>query len=666
MLAVTSRLAVIALTLGAFGPALLAEAAPATGDKAENFRLTTHEDKSWELHYQGDSKAVALLSFDPECPVSREAAAGLESVRAGLESNEVSAAAINVRPDISREQVAAIATELGLNYPILMDPTQHIAKSLGFEHAAEGLIIDPANGWKIVYKGAADSQGKDVLDSHLAGQTVVPAVATEPAKGALINYQVPAEVSYAKDIVPILQSKCVSCHHDGGLGPFAMSDYKKVHGWADMIRETVITRRMPPWHADPEMGEYMNSRALSAEEERKLLAWIAAGSPQGEEEDPLPAVQPPAGQQAWQLGPPDHIVTLPAEEELPAEGIIDYRYIPVEANIDEDKWLRAVEVRTNNLPVLHHALIFVTYPKEYRHIQPEARSGLNGYFAAYLPGARVYPLPSDSAIFLPKGSVFTFQMHYNSTGKPETERCEMGLWFYDGVPDRVVKIEAANDTDFSIPPNAPDHEARARFTFDSEAEILGLSPHMHYRGSRFKFAANFPDGDSQTLLNVPFYEFDWQPMYLFAQPLSVPEGTEIACVGAFDNTRFNRKNPEPNQWVGFGEQSFEEMFIGYVQYAVPRDPAVYKPQEIDPSEFVGLGENITEESIVGMQFRIRRNIVVEFKEGGKVESADGAIKGKYTFTAPNKVTVNSIFGAIDFVIVGDEMFMGGRPLRRVG
>lgn len=659
-LVITRKVGVCAIFLVvAFGaPAFAAE-------KAENFRLTTHDDKSWELHYQGDAKAVVLLAFDPECPVSREAAAGLESVRAGLEENTVSAAAINVRPDLDRNAVSKAAAELGLKYPVLMDPTLQVSKSIGFTRAGEGALIIPSESWKVAYKGAADANGKAVLDSHLSGQPIVSAMSESVPEGSEIQYKDLGEISYARDIVPILQNKCVSCHHDGGLGPFAMSDYKKVHGWSDMIRETVMTKRMPPWHADPAMGDFMNSRALTTEEEAKLLAWIESGAPKGEEEDPLPAMQPEPGQQPWQLGTPDHIVRLPETQELPAEGIIDYRYIPVEANIDEDKWLRAIEVRTDNLPVLHHALIFVTYPKEYRHIQPEARSGLNGYFGAYLPGAQVFALPDDAGVFLPKGSVFTFQMHYNSTGKPEQERCEMGLWFHEKPPARVVKIEAANDTDFSIPPNARDHEVRATYTFAEEAEILGLSPHMHYRGSRFKFAANFPDGDVQPLLNVPFYEFDWQPMYLFREPLRVPEGTEIACVGAFDNSRFNRKNPEPEQWVGFGEQSFEEMFIGYVKYAVPVDPALYSPREIKAEDFIGLGEAITEESIVGMQFRIRRNIVMEFKEDGKVESADGAIKGKYRFIAPNRLVVNSIFGELEFMVVNDELFMNGRALRRV-
>lgn len=641
-------------------------ASSATLGKVENFRLTASNGSSWELFYQGDYKAVALLAFDTEDPASQAVAKALESLRATHES-ALSVAAINVRTGQTREQVQAAVESLGLKFPVLMDPTQRIAKALGFTHAGETVLVNPAGEWQVLYRGAASgADGTDVLapavDTHLAGQPV--ALASVAPQGAAITYADLGEISYAKDIVPILQDKCISCHHDGGLGPFAMSNYKKVHGWADMIRETVRTKRMPPWHADPEMGNYLNSRALTTEQEAKLLAWIEAGAPQGGEEDPLATAALPTGTPAWQLGQPDHVVTLPEVQELPAEGIVDYRYIPVEANITEDKWLKAIEVRTDNLPVLHHALIFVTYPKEYRHIQPDAHSGLNGYFAAYLPGAQLFTLPEDSGIFLPKGSVFTFQMHYNTTGKPEKERCEMGLWFRDSPPAKVVKIEAAAETDFTIPPNERDEEVRADYEFDQDAEILGMSPHMHYRGSRFQFAANYPDGELETLLNVPFYEFDWQPMYILEKPLRVPQGTRIECVGAFDNSKFNKKNPNPGQLVYFGEQSFEEMFIGYVQYAVPLDPKRYVPREVDPDEYVGLGEKITPESIVGMQFRIRRNLVVEFKAEGRVESSDGTVKGKYRFKDANTIVVNSIFGEIEFGVVGDEMFMNGRPIRR--
>jgi hypothetical protein len=660
MLAATHRLiAGIAITLLAASAGAQDTAA---ASRAENFRLNTASGLSWELAYQGDATAVALLALDPQCPVGREAAKALEEVRAAADPAALSVAAINVRPEATREEVDAMARELGLQYPVLMDQTLTVAKSLGLARSGEGVLISPREDWKVLYRGAADAHGKAALDGTLAGEAVlVPAVSST---GTPISYP-RVEVSYTRDIVPILQTKCVSCHVDGGLGPFAMNNYRKVHGWADMIRETVRTKRMPPWHADPAVGAFKNDRSLSAEEETKLLAWVESGAPKDGDEDPLAVVTENLKVEPWQLGEPDHVVQLPQPQQLPAEGVIPYRYIPVEANITEDKWLRALEVRTNNRPVLHHALIFITYPKEYRHIQPDAHSGLNGYFAAYLPGGQIYALPEEMGIFLPKGSVFTFQMHYSVTGKPETEQCEMGLYFHEHTPKKVVKIEAAHENDFLIPPGARDHEVKARYDFDHEAEILGLSPHMHFRGSRFKFAANFPDGELMNLLNVPFYEFDWQPMYMFEQPLKVPAGTRIECVGAFDNSRFNKKNPQPAQMVAFGEQSFEEMFIGYVEFAEDLDPERYQPRPVDPERYVGLGEKITPESIVGMQFRILRNIVVEFFEDGKVESADGTVKGKYEFLDDSRIKVKSLFGEYIFTAIGDELFLQGRPLRRV-
>ena len=634
----------------------------ALGDEAPavaNFRLTDHTGSSHELFRLADSSAVVVLAYSPECAVAKEGAAALSKARAAAGEAGPAVLGINVTGGDDRAKVAEALGDVAL--PVLMDPAQTVSKSLGFTQAGEVVVIVPGEGWRVVYRGALNAAA---LQAYLKGD-LFPAAVTEAA-GQAIVYPDYSGISYVKDIAPILETKCFSCHREGGLGPFAFSDYKKVLGWSDMIHETVRTKRMPPWHADTAVGAIEHKHALSAEEEGKLLAWIEAGAPQDVGDDPLVAAAAKPAPGAWTLGEPDHIVRMQDAQELPAEGIVNYRYIPVAVGIDEDKWVRAMQVRSDNPKVLHHALLFITYPREYRHLQPRPSKGLRGYFASFVPGAEVTSLPDDAGVFLPKGSVLTFQMHYTTIGKATQERSELGLYFHESAPSRAVRVEAGHENDFAIPPHAKDHPTKCDYEFRRDAEILGLSPHMHYRGSRFRFTADYPDGEQEDLLNVPWYEFDWQPMYFLEKPLKVPEGTRIVMDGGFDNSRFNRKNPNPEQMIRFGEQSFQEMFIGYVQYATQRDPDRYQARELEPHETIGMGEMITQDNIVGMKFRIVEELQVEFKPDGKLHTLQGYPMGTYVFETPTQIKTKSLFGEIVLFVVGDELFFDGNPLRRIG
>jgi len=666
-----------ALVFGSDASAVEGSAAKNLADaptQAENFRCIDHEGFSRELFHLGDHQAAVLFAFCSECPVARQTA---ETLAALQEDESVAVWGLQVDADDTRQAIGAAMEESNLDIPVLMDPTQRIAFSLGLRNAGEVLVLNPAASWEIVYRGAVDnrfgseSPAEEASVSYAAqavealkngGEVLIDSTR---AAGAPIQYADLSDVSYAEDIVPILEAKCVSCHHDNGLGPFAMSDYRKVRGWASMIRETIRTDRMPPWHADPHTGPYVNDRALSVEEEQKLLAWIEHGAVKDSEIDPLPEVHSSLPDPRWQLGEPDHVVSLHKEQEIKADGIIEYRYLPVPSGLSEDRWVKGVEVRTDNPAVVHHALIFVVYPKEYRHIQPEARSGLNGYFAAFLPGAQLTFYPEGSAQFLPKNTMFIFQMHYNATGKPETDMTELGLHFADGPPERVLRTEGANENDFSIPPNTYAHRTRAWEEVDNDGvTLIGFSPHMHYRGGRMKFAANFPDGTKKELLNVPFFEFDWQPMYYLQEPVDAPKGTRIVADGAFNNSKWNAKNPNPDQWVYFGEQSFEEMFIGYIRYTEPYDPADFAPREVDPEKHPFHGQEITKETLPGMAFRVGRRIEIEFEEDGVLSAGGGALKGAWEMDG-QRILLDTPFGKHDAIAHGDEVFFRTRAMERI-
>ncbi len=636
------------LTLLILGVLMLLQPAGATLPEpthAANFRLNDHQDRSHELYRLRDHEAVVLFTHGIACPIVRLNVTRLNALQEAYADKDVAFLMLNANPQDSRADIREEAEDFDIRMPILKDESQMVSRGLGIERTAEALLLAPGDNWRIVYRGPIDDRLdygaqrpeaneewlKEALDAHLAGEAIdVDRVAP---RGCLITYETPDDIDYVRDIVPILQNKCLSCHAPGGAAPFALNGHQRIQGWSAMIREVIQTRRMPPWHADPDYGEFRHDRGLSATEETTLLHWLDEGAPwDGEEPDPLRET-PRIEESDWLLGAPDLEVQLPELQELDAEGIFAYRYFHVPSGLEEDRWVRAIDVKPTNQAVVHHALIFVLYPLEYQHVQPDMQGGLDGYFAAYVPGSPVEPFPEDMGMFLPAGSVFVFQMHYNATGRPETDQTQMGLYFHDKAPAKSLHIRGAAETSLNIPPHSQDHEVTAQFTFDQDVQLLGLSPHMHYRGSRFRFTLDRPDAAPNTLLNVPFYEFDWQPLYTFEEPLGVPAGSVMHCVGAFDNSIYNPRNPDPDSTVRFGEQSFDEMFIGYIQYAQDIDSASFAPKipealnaalaQLDPPYTVDVPADLP-----GTHWQLRDNLLSFEADGGLL--LNGAGRGNWT------------------------------------
>lgn len=640
----------------------------------EDFRLLDHTGRSVALYRAADAPAVVLYIHGVGCPIVRNAVPELNRLQEQFSTAGVVFYMLNANPQDARADLARDVADYGINMPILKDPTQRIVKSLGCTRTAEALVLDPQDKWKILYRGPVDDRFdygaqkevaehrfvEEVLTAHLAGQAVEPK--TVETKGCLISFPEEKPVSYASEVAPILKARCINCHSEGGIGPFAMSSYKKVQGWSEMIRENLRTLRMPPWHADPEVKTFHNSLDLTVDERRTLIAWVEQGAQQDGAEDPL-AAYTVAHDSHWSLGEPDHVVQLPEPQKVPASGVLRYVYVNVPSGLTEDKWLRGVEVIPTAMEAVHHALVFILYPREYRHLQPDNRGGLDGFFASYLPGGNVQPYPEGTAQFVPAGSTFVFQMHYNTTGKEVEDQTRMALYFNDGPPPQVLNIRAASETDFEIPANTPDYAVESGFRFRADATLLGLSPHMHYRGSRFRFDATYPDERKETLLSVPWYQFDWQPMYYFDQPIAIPKGTRVQCEGAFDNSKFNPRNPDPGASVRFGEQSFEEMFIGYLSYSEPFNPEDFKPRDPNPDKWAGYGKPITAETLAGTTWQVGRRFKMRFEADGKLVVND-QFEGSWKLdgdrlelkAGPRDVTVD---------VVADELFLEGRPMTRI-
>ncbi|GMW03560.1 MAG: hypothetical protein AMXMBFR84_46940 [Candidatus Hydrogenedentota bacterium] len=540
-----------------------------------NFRLSDTEGKSHELYRMNIAEALVIVSHGTGCPIQQKSYPELTALEKKYGSLGFFFVYLNGNPLDTVSTIEDERREFGVATPVLLDEAQLVTNALAITRTAEVIVVTPTD-WQIRYRGAIDDRLGYGAEKPVAGETwlrnALDAIVLEKpiekpvteTKGCLIDRKPqPAGVSYTKHVAPIVAHRCATCHRDGDIGPFAFDNARSLASRSEMVREVLLTKRMPPWHADPHLGSFANDGAITQKEVQTIIAWIDGGASKDGDQDPLEDVEP-VKDSAWPFGEPDVVLSLPQNVRIPAQGTIDYQYIHVPYTGTEDAWVRAAIIQPGNMRAVHHVLVFVQYPPEMAEKQPEYEGGLEGYFAGYVPGSAPSAFPSGSGKYVPKGSTFVFQMHYTATGKPETDLTKMGLYLCPEKPDREFITTAAYNTDFSIPPGTPEHPIAATYAVARDTVLYSVSPHMHYRGKSFSLEAQFPDGRKEMLLSVPFYDFNWQTLYEFKQPISLPAGTHLVCNGAFDNSATNPMNPDPSKTVYFGEQSYEEMFIGYM------------------------------------------------------------------------------------------------------
>jgi len=549
---------------------------PHKAEQMMNFSLLDYRGKYYELK-QTEGRAVVLFFTGNGCPIARQSISKLRSLRGKFAKQGVTFWMVDSNLQDDRKSIAEEAKEFGVgSIPILMDESQALAKTLGIHRTAEAVAISTTN-WTIIYRGAIDNQLKEgakkpdasetylenALNEFLAEKPVT--VANTKVSGCLINFpderKAGAEtVSYSSEVAPLLQKKCVSCHSPGNIGPWAMTSYKKVRGMSDMMQEVVLARRMPPWHADPHVGKWQNDRSLTVAETALLLNWIEQGSPRGEGPDPLEKVT--AAETQWALGKPDYVIPLPRQQSVPATGVLDYRYIDADFEMPEDGWVRAAVSRPDNRKVVHHIIVRIRYPAGHKSKPRE-----EVFFTSWAPGNMSPEFPAGTGKFVPKGSTFNFEMHYNTTGKPEVDRSELGLYLLKEKPKVVFETRVTENRDLDIAPGDPNAKSFCLYNFKRDALIYDLIPHMHLRGSWFKYEALYPNGKRELLLSVPRYDFNWQTEYRLAEPKKVPAGTWLLCTGGHDNSVKSPFNPDAKKRVRWGPQSFEEMFMGFMNVA---------------------------------------------------------------------------------------------------
>jgi hypothetical protein len=347
--------------------------------------------------------------------------------------------------------------------------------------------------------------------------------------------------------------------------------YSDASDWSAMIREVVDTRRMPPWHADPAHGKFENNRSLSSEERETMLRWIDQGCPEGNQSDLPP---PRVFADGWRIGKPDAVFTMPHDFTVPAKAPprgIPYQYFMVKTNFDEDKWVQAAEARPGNRAVVHHVIVYASAPNQMPK-NHEDRIG-NGFLVGEAPGDMPAVFPPGVAKKLPKGGVLMFQMHYTPNGTEQKDQTSVGLIFAKEPPKLEMRTRAISARGFVIPPGDPNHQVVSQSTFRSDAIIYSLMPHMHLRGKNFRFEVVFPDSRRETLLSVPRWDFNWQSNYRLEKPLHLPAGSRIECTAHYDNSPNNLSNPDPTKAVRWGDQTWQEMMIGFVDYAYLNQPA---------------------------------------------------------------------------------------------
>lgn len=509
------------------------------------------------------------------CPLSKKYAPTLKRLHDTWSSRGFGLLFINPCEGDTVADMQGEVKAYGFKSRYAADPGAKIAAALGAFRTTDVFVLDA--GRTLVYRGAIDDQYgigyarnapsetwlNDALTAIAGGRRVEVPATSAPGCELPIKAAAPSAgaVTWHNRISRIVQQNCQECHREGESGPFELMTYKDVKSSRAMIERVVGNRTMPPWFADPKHGQWKNDRSLSDRDREDLLAWIKADCPKG---DPADAPKPMSFVTGWHLGRPDAILRMPRPIQVPAEGVVNYKYITVPTRFSEDKWVSAVEVRASAPEVVHHVLVFVKYPKDHPRAkdQPRFKGGLKGYFAGLVPGQNFLRFPKGTAKFLPKGAILVFQLHYTTCGRAVTDQTKLGLHFTT-TPERELRTLGIYNTRFRIPPGDGSHTVLADRRLRTPTRIFGFSPHMHLRGKAFRYDAVLPDGTTRTLLNVPRFDFNWQLFYQLREPVDLPAGTVIKCEAVFDNSADNPANPNPKKTVRFGEQTWEEMMIGY-------------------------------------------------------------------------------------------------------
>lgn len=545
------------------------------GRSIEDFTLQDYLGAKHSLSDLHESDIVVVAFLGTECPLAKLYGSQLAGLADKYKSSGVTFVGINANQQDTPTELGHYARKHGITFPLLKDPSSRVADQFRAERTPEVFVLDDQR--TIRYWGRIDDQFgvgyarpevtknylATAIDEMLAGKPVsIPQTKSVGCHiGRVARVAPTGDITYTKHISRIMQRRCVECHREGGIAPFALRSYEDVAAWAETISEVVEDQRMPPWHANAKYGHFANDGRMPEAEKELLHQWVDNGVPEGADDD-LPSRR--EFFEGWALGEPDLVLTMPEPITVAPTGVVDYQYVTVDPRFTEGKWVRASEIRPGVRSVVHHIIVFINPPGgdpilEERGVGFETVGG-------YVPGSPPMEMKDGVARYVPPGSTLVFQIHYTPDGTEQRDQSQIGLYFTE--PDKVrltMQTGVAANLDFVIPPKADNHRVEAVHRFSHDMELHALVPHMHYRGKAFRFEATYPNGSREILLDVPRFDFNWQNTYRLVKPKFMPEGTLLKCIAHFDNSESNLSNPDPTIPVRWGEQTWEEMMIGYFE-----------------------------------------------------------------------------------------------------
>ncbi|MFT7619825.1 MAG: thiol-disulfide isomerase/thioredoxin [Planctomycetota bacterium] len=573
-------------TMEKAGPTMPTQIAPSEtggerhflGEYFPNAELKGVDGRTFSWAEYSGGKPLLISIRDVTCPICKRYGPILKSYEEKLAAKGVKLVYVN---PMLHDDVATMKDEIAtyrLEGLYVDDRDQRIARALKARSTAEVFLFNAER--KLVYRGAIDdSQGigyvnnarktylDDAIEAVLSGRDIKIDSTTAP--GCMLDLDAPVtannKVTFHDQISRIMQKRCQRCHREGENAPFSLVSYQDIAGRKGMIKYVLRKNLMPPWYASDEHGgPWTDDLRIPEAEKQTVLDWIKADCPEGDRAN-APTAIPWA--QGWKIGTPDAVLQVKKKLRVPEKGLIPYKYVVVETNFEEDKWIEALELRSEQPEAIHHILVFY-YMKKHEAVNAKflGHLALQGYFAIFSPGVEPIVYPKDRGKLLKKGQKLLFQVHYNSVGKELWDQPSIGFKFRKTPPKHSILCSAASTDQIHIKPNATNHKVTAEYRIPTKARIFGYTPHMHARGSKFSMDLIYPDGKTQRVLWVPSFNFNWQQSFRLRDPFDVPAGTVVRATGWFDNSDANPANPDPSQDVYFGLQTIDEMMIGYFEW----------------------------------------------------------------------------------------------------
>lgn len=572
---------------------LLLSVAPALA--GVSFDLTDAEGRRHTMPAAQDAKAVVFVFVGIDCPISNGYVPELARLFAEYSNRGIVFYAVQADPSVSRSEVRQHAREFGVPFPVLLDPSQVLARQTGATATPEAAVVSAAG--ELLYRGRIDDRVVDfgkarqkptrrdlrvALDEVLEGRPVsVRATKAVGCAIARIHPAAGAKVTFARDIAPLLYKQCASCHRAQGAAPFSLLTYQDAARRAALIAAVTASRYMPPWKPAPGHAKFAGERRLTDKQIAVLHDWAAAGAPEGDPAQTPPAPRFPEG---WQLGKPDLVAQMPEPFTVAADGPDVYQCFVIPLGLGQNKYVKAIEFQAQNRKLVHHALFFadpsrIGREKDSADPDPGYRCfGSPGFLPArglggWTPGSGPIELPADAPTVLPKGSDLVLQVHFHPTGKPEKEQSSLTLYFTDTAPTRRIIDIPLGSNQIDIPPGERAYKVRDHFTLPIDVDAIGIIPHAHYICKDMKGLAILPDGTKKWLIWIRDWDFNWQEQYRYATPMRLPAETRLEMEFTYDNSDENPRNPShPVKRVRWGPELTDEMAGLHVQVIPARMP----------------------------------------------------------------------------------------------